>query len=368
MKFTLINSLILAGVIQGFIFGIIYLFSPKYKNRSSQYLALLILSFSYNNLQFYLADVGLLAGTKMYQTLYIPMGTLIPVFIYFYVLEFTGSLGFKKWKRFLFYIPFIVFFGNVLLYKIWNIISPVGVQLYEKFKFVNNIQSVFSLFYTLVLIGLSYIHINKIEKPQATHSLDNLRWLKKTLLLLFVLSLLWSIALVKYLTDTAYSTYFNILWAGLSFAIYWLVHLGIYKYGVREDRKKIRNYVTQKKTPLVTEHHKNEHIARLEQFLRVEKNFLDQNLTLTSVAKELGISKGHLSRVINTELQTSFSDYVNTLRVQEAQNHLSNPEFSKYTLVAIGLEAGFNSKSTFNNTFKKITGSTPSQYKQKHSK
>ena len=160
MKFTLINSLILAGVIQGFIFGIIYLFSPKYKNRSSQYLALLILSFSYNNLQFYLADVGLLAGTKMYQTLYIPMGTLIPVFIYFYVLEFTGSLGFKKWKRFLFYIPFIVFFGNVLLYKIWNIISPVGVQLYEKFKFVNNIQSVFSLFYTLVLIGLSYIHIN----------------------------------------------------------------------------------------------------------------------------------------------------------------------------------------------------------------
>jgi len=54
------------------------------------------------------------------------------------------------------------------------------------------------------------------------------------------------------------------------------------------------------------------------------------------------------------------------LRVEEAKLYLTDTDFSNYTLVAIGLEAGFNSKSAFNNSFKKITGQTPSQFKQRH--
>ncbi|UPT72306.1 MAG: helix-turn-helix domain-containing protein [Flavobacterium sp. JAD_PAG50586_2] len=66
---------------------------------------------------------------------------------------------------------------------------------------------------------------------------------------------------------------------------------------------------------------------------------------------------------MNTELKTSFPDYINQLRIKEAQYYLKHPDFSNYTLVAIGLEAGFASKTTFNNTFKKVTGMTPSEYK-----
>ena len=51
--------------------------------------------------------------------------------------------------------------------------------------------------------------------------------------------------------------------------------------------------------------------------------------------------------------------------MEEAKKYLTKPEFSNYTLLAIGLEAGFNSKSAFNASFKKITGLTPSQYKSK---
>jgi len=56
------------------------------------------------------------------------------------------------------------------------------------------------------------------------------------------------------------------------------------------------------------------------------------------------------------------------LRVEEAKTYLIDNEFANYTLVAIGLEAGFNSKSAFNSSFKKITGKTPSQFKQRHIK
>ena len=62
----------------------------------------------------------------------------------------------------------------------------------------------------------------------------------------------------------------------------------------------------------------------------------------------------------------SFPDYVNNLRVGKAKEFLRTGEFSNYTLVAIGLEAGFNSKTSFYNTFKKNTGLTPLQFINKH--
>ena len=87
---------------------------------------------------------------------------------------------------------------------------------------------------------------------------------------------------------------------------------------------------------------------------------------MEKTAEALELSQGHLSKIINTELGVGFKDYINALRVEEAKTYLLDKEFSNYTLVAIGLEAGFNSKSAFNSSFKKITGETPSQFKKTH--
>ena len=95
-----------------------------------------------------------------------------------------------------------------------------------------------------------------------------------------------------------------------------------------------------------------------------DKIYLNSNLTLDFISDKLGLSSSYLSRIINTEMNKSFTDYLNELRVKEAQTYLKNPEFTKYTVLAMGLEAGFNSKSAFYNVFKKQTGLTPSQYKK----
>ena len=63
-------------------------------------------------------------------------------------------------------------------------------------------------------------------------------------------------------------------------------------------------------------------------------------------------------------MNTSFPDYLNSYRIEEAKSYLKNPEFSKYTIVSIGLEAGFNSKSSFYSVFKKATGQTPATFKK----
>ena len=60
----------------------------------------------------------------------------------------------------------------------------------------------------------------------------------------------------------------------------------------------------------------------------------------------------------------NFYDFINSYRVKEVQNRLEGGDSEVYSLLAIALESGFNSKSSFNAVFKKHTGMTPSQYKR----
>jgi AraC-like DNA-binding protein len=172
---------------------------------------------------------------------------------------------------------------------------------------------------------------------------------------------MWMIYLM--LIGTASQRTFYPLWLGMSIMIYWLGHIGIYKFGIQQERKQLRSYSIKTKIYPVAEKQKNEHIVTIEKLVKKEKRYLDASLTLDKIAEELNLSKSHLSRIINSELGTGFPEYINSLRVEEAKHYLNNPAFANYTLVAIGLEAGFNSKTTFNNAFKKATGLTPSEFK-----
>lgn len=300
--------------------------------------------------------------------MYIPVGSLNAVFILFYVLSFLKPNKKIGLKLKLLYVPFILFLINATAYKIYNATAELTPEIYKVFLFLNNIQSVFSFLFTLVVILISFIKVSQYDRSQKTYKREqfkmHLNWLKITLFLLFITTAFWGFALFKFLSDDNYWVFFNVLWVGLSVVIYWLGHLGIYKFSVLAERKDIRTFARSSTRFSITEKQKNEHIIALEKLLIEDKTYLDPSLTLQKIATQLQISKGHLSRVINNELNTSFTDYLNTLRVEEAKRYLANPDFSSYTLVAIGLEAGFNSKSTFNLAFKKNTGMTPSQFKK----
>lgn len=369
LNFNILDSLILAGIIQGLLFGIIYFFSKKYKGRSTFYLVALILAFSYNNLQFFIINTEIISGRRMYETFYIPIGSLIPVFIYFYVRAFIYPSQQISKKLKLLYLPFFVFFIFIAVpLKIQTALDIQGPS-YSFYKSLNGFQSLFSLFYTITLIILSYLTVVRFEKSnEITNKKPILeyKWLKTTLIILLLLSCLWAFALVIFFSNQAYQLYFNILWVCLSIAIYWLGHLGIYKYGIQKERYQIREFSKQLIPVISKEKRKNEYIFILESLMLNEKRFLDSGLTLSSLAEDLQISSSHLSRIINSELNTNFSDYINSYRVEEAKTLILNPNFSNYTLISIGLEAGFNSKTTFNNVFKKHVGLTPSQFKKEN--
>jgi len=226
-----------------------------------------------------------------------------------------------------------------------------------------------AIIYGFVVIGYLLLYIRNSEKIKVFSPSEiqpQLRWFKIILVVQFFSTLLWMASEIAF-GDGYESSYYYPLWIVLAIIIYWMGHTGIYKYGIQTERKAIRKATKEIGPKITIEKSKNEHMVQIDQILVQEKNFLDSNLSLESLAEKMNLSKGYLSKIINTELGKSFKEYLNQLRVEEAKSYLTNPEFSNYTLVAIGLEAGFSSKSSFNATFKKTTGMTPSQFKNQNS-
>jgi AraC-like DNA-binding protein len=102
---------------------------------------------------------------------------------------------------------------------------------------------------------------------------------------------------------------------------------------------------------------------RLLTFMEREKPYLQSQLTLVDLASALEISPHNLTEVINTQFGVHFYDFVNGYRVREAQARLVDPAYVHLTVLAIGLESGFNAKSSFNAVFKKHTSRSPSEFR-----
>ncbi|MCP4401138.1 MAG: helix-turn-helix transcriptional regulator [bacterium] len=103
---------------------------------------------------------------------------------------------------------------------------------------------------------------------------------------------------------------------------------------------------------------------KLLTYLEQDKPYTDNELKVQDLAERLGIASYQLSQVINTELQRNFYDLINSYRIEEAKQRLTDPGNQHFTILAIAYDVGFNSKSTFNTAFKKYTNMTPSQYKK----
>lgn len=102
-------------------------------------------------------------------------------------------------------------------------------------------------------------------------------------------------------------------------------------------------------------------INKMKIIIEEEKLFLSPNLKIKNFAKRLHIPEKELSIIINENIGKNFSTFINEFRIKEACNLLSNKEIK---ISEISLLVGFFSRAAFDNTFKKFTGLTPSEYRR----
>ena len=94
-----------------------------------------------------------------------------------------------------------------------------------------------------------------------------------------------------------------------------------------------------------------------------ERPWTDSELTLADLAERLGSTPHKLSEVLNSEIGETFYDFVNGYRVREVQRRIKAGDARALKMLALAMDAGFASKSTFNQAFKKHTSQTPSDFR-----
>lgn len=103
-------------------------------------------------------------------------------------------------------------------------------------------------------------------------------------------------------------------------------------------------------------------VVRLKSVFEEKSLHLRPKLSLAELAGELKLPPKYVSYLIGNCCGSNFNDFVNAYRVREVIDRLNAPSEKHKTLLGIALDAGFSSKSTFNQVFKQHTGKTPSEF------
>ena len=119
-------------------------------------------------------------------------------------------------------------------------------------------------------------------------------------------------------------------------------------------------HVSQKRTAILSPDKMQLIAAKLAHAMNEEKLFLQEDLSLNMLSQAITETENHISETLSQHLQTNFFQFVNGYRIEEAKKALHD---RKKLVTSIAFDVGFNSKSTFNNAFKKIVGHSPSAYR-----
>jgi len=384
----IINTILITGVIYGFTFNAIIFLNKKRKGKPILFLNLLVLFISLNNLQAWLIEQGHIFPYIYLKHLRVPWYFLCaPLFLVFLVHYLKIH---KKVQSFL-YTSILIFIGLILLRLSLIIYSQVkNYNDFDTGAFIddyNSLEEKVGFIYALFILIYAVVMFTKKKKAlEYVLKYDDLKWIKHFLNLFGIIIIIWVITM--YLEDSQDSDFSTprirySLRLITSFMIYWVGIKGLFRYRTMEDRIVLRENI-QGEIPsnnigdrelnfiniAVDEQVKEKSEKQLNFFTKINsyvidhKKFLDPYLSLESLAKELKVSSGYLSLLINTYSGKNFSDYINEFRIDQVKKLIIDNEYVNYTIESIGLESGFNSKSTFYSAFKKFTGQSPRQFRR----
>lgn len=281
-------------------------------------------------------------------------------FIYFFSKQVTNGLIYKA-KYVVHFIPFVIFI-------ILNITLLVQLNIFKNQRFIADLAVIidkFTYLYFFQVIGYSIVAYSILFKNEKLdeHFKKSFKWVKHLIMLFVVVWFLFLSSTVSFVVfeNISLSQYFEII--GLVFLI---VLSNITIYTLFKNPELFYNDLSIKKTnnninnDFLTEENYN----NLCDTILNKEMHKEPNLKVADLASEVGFSERNTSLLIKEFHKGNFYDFINSFRIEEAKELLR--ENHDMTILSVLYESGFNSKSVFNTTFKKMVGTTPSNFRLNH--
>ena len=361
----LVDIFLAAGAVQGFFLALVLTTKKNSPSRSNRILAALLIVLSLSVLHSILRSS--LLGSR--NSIGEPFVFFIGPMLYFYTLEHTGIRKVTS-RDSLHFLPFLIVV--LLLIPAWASNSTAYAMFADRnaYALKTGLWSLIVLhygYYWVRTVSLLHTHRRAVESEFSNIEGKTLAWLSfflhvfGTFLLILLLSLTFALHSARYEVIDA------VVGLALSAAVFALGYYGLMQEtvapvthlpGVQDEGPR----PTKKVKPRTKGDSKS--LERLTTHMEKSKPHLNESLTLTELAEQLGMTRNELSSIINSEYGENFYSFVNLRRVEEAKRLLADPDKAHFTILSLAYEAGFPSKSTFHSAFKKSTGLTPTQFRK----
>jgi len=363
-----ITIIIFLGIVQGILVGILLLTLNRGNTQANRLLGILMILFSLSISGFLLLRININSKLLFFVENLSSVIFLFGPLFYFYILSLVKR-GFRLNKKSsTHFIPFILLLLFNLGFYLFNPQEKLLAEYSRMFSVMDmlilGLQIIHLFIYLIFVKKIIKEHELKIKSTLSFIENINLKWLNLTANLLLLIFSLVAIALILTSAGLNIEPYFKTIIPVLAaLAIMGLGYWGFKQpiiFPLEEDKKENRKYEWSS----LTDEKADEYLSRLKIIMIQEKPYLESSLTLHKLSGMIEISPQHLSQIINVKMNQNFFDFINCYRITEAKRLLVDPRGQLLTILAVAEEAGFNSKSSFNAAFKKITGMTPTEYKK----
>lgn len=274
------------------------------------------------------------------------------------------------------FVPFVVFFTVSVVFRSEPLVRDLR-GFFEPDKLMP-LRMVYSVSFFLSITTYSILSFIKIKKHQSnlmdltsfTSQRITLNWLKVLAISFYVVYVIVFILgglkiLGNYIPFDPYFVVFAfIALFSMVYSFYGIKQPVIFGEVLHNERNGEKREAEKYSRSGLKDEQAEEYLTILLDYMESEKPYLDGNLTIHDLSLKTGISRHHITQVLNEIYGKNFFTFINEYRTREVIERFSDSRYDHYTILAIAFDSGFNSKSTFNSFFKSQTGQTPSKYRE----
>ncbi len=369
INYNLQSILDILGLVQGITLGILLLILNYKHYRSTYFLGLFLFLFSLKLANFIPKGLNI---DQIYPELFLlPFNfswLLFPIF--FIYTQKISIFSDQKIKYWLLYPGIISFALQLIIYFLpYSTKQAIAQSFWHELIF-----TIIGICYSWVIgiWNLKLLNQHRAEVQNTFSELEQkvLEWAR--IFLIYSLSTSVIIHILYYISSENF--YFKIIFSVFDLiAIYWVAFNGIIQRNVLAFLDKNESGMPYQDTLAIENDSKK--IAKTEDlktlmehidsYMKGTEAFVRTELTIIDLAEKLKVHPKQISASINTIFNQNFNSYVNQLRIKKAKTLLTDQSSSYLSIEGIGKEVGFHSKSAFYSAFKKVTGTTPTKYKER---